>query len=152
MPFSPGRYACGWWLRYNWGMRDRVALVVVAHGSRAPGTREAHLELAAELADQLGVPAHAGFLEISDPDIPGAIDSAVAAGARRVVLLPYFLHHGNHTQRDIPAIIEAARGRHPGVVFDMTPPLGPDPRLVSLSAELARRALATASNDVGSTL
>lgn len=129
-------------LRYNSLIMDAVALVVVAHGSRAPGTREAHLELAEALAAELKLPAYAGFLEISEPDIPTAIDQAVAAGARRVVLLPYFLHRGNHTQRDIPAIIDAASRRHPGVLFDMTPPLGPDPRLVTMSAELARQALA----------
>jgi sirohydrochlorin ferrochelatase len=132
------------------GRSGPVALVVVAHGSRAPGTREAHFELAAGLARELGIPSHPGFLEISEPDIPTAIDSAVAGGATRVVLLPYFLHHGNHTQRDIPAFIEAARGRHPRVVFAMTPPLGPDPRLVSLSAELARQALAAAPGPSGS--
>ena len=129
-------------LRYNSLMSDSAALVVVAHGSRAPGTREAHLELAQALSAELGLPAHAGFLEICEPDIPSAIDQAVAAGAQRIVLLPYFLHRGNHTQRDIPAIIEKASRRHPGVVFDMTPPLGPDPRLVAMSAELARQALA----------
>jgi sirohydrochlorin ferrochelatase len=129
-------------LRYNSLIMDATALVVVAHGSRALGTREAHLELAEALAAELDLPAYAGFLEISEPDIPTAIDEAVAAGARHVVLLPYFLHRGNHTQRDIPAFIEAARRRHAGVAFDMTPPLGPDPRLVTMSAELARQALA----------
>ncbi|HEY6377712.1 MAG TPA: CbiX/SirB N-terminal domain-containing protein [Candidatus Dormibacteraeota bacterium] len=122
-------------------MNQPAALVVIAHGSRAPGTREAPLELADALAGELGLPAVAGFLEISEPDIPTAIDVAVSGGARRIVLLPYFLHRGNHTQRDIPAFIDAARERHPGVVFDMTPPLGPDSRLVSMSAELARSAL-----------
>jgi sirohydrochlorin ferrochelatase len=129
-------------LGYKEGMNQPAALVVIAHGSRAPGTREAHLELAEALGEELGLPAVAGFLEISEPDIPTAIDLAVSGGARRIVLLPYFLHRGNHTQRDIPAFITAARGRHPGVVFEMTPPLGPDSRLVTMSAELARSALA----------
>ena len=128
--------------RYKGGMSSpRAAVVIVAHGSRADGTRAAHLDLARELSAELGVPVSAGFLEISEPDIPTAIDTAVATGAHRLVLLPYFLHRGNHTQRDIPAFIEAARQRHPGVEFAMTPPLGPDPRLTALSAELARRAL-----------
>lgn len=124
--------------------KPSAAVVVVAHGSRADGTREAHLDLARELSAELGVPVTAGFLEISEPDIPTAIDTALAAGARHLVLLSYFLHRGNHTQRDIPAFIDAARERHPGVEFAMTPPLGPDPRLTALSAELARHALGPA--------
>lgn len=128
-------------VRYNIGMTTQEAIILVAHGSRAPGTREAHLDLTADLANHLGHPVTAAFLELTEPDIATAIDAAVAGGARRVVLVPYFLHHGNHTRRDIPEIIEAATARHPGLSLAMTPPLGPDPRLLEISAERARDAL-----------
>jgi sirohydrochlorin ferrochelatase len=130
-------------VRYNWRMAHPAAVILVAHGSRAEGTREAHLDLASELARELDAPVVAAFLELSDPDIPSAIDAAVAAGADRLVLVPYFLHHGNHTRRDIPVIMADARGRHPGVEIAMTPPLGPDPRLVTITADRARETLAT---------
>ena len=116
-------------------------LVLIAHGSRAEGTREAHLAVAEQLAARLGQPVAAAFLELSDPDIPTAIDAAVARGATRVVLLPYFLHHGNHTRRDIPAIAASARERHPGVRVEITDPLGPDDALVEIAAARARVAL-----------
>ena len=122
-------------------MSEGTAVVLCAHGSRAPGTAEAQASVCAELAGDLGLPVLAGFLEITQPDIPTAIDRAIAGGASRVLLLPYFLHAGNHTTRDIPAIVSAAAGRHPGVAIEMTPLLGPDHRLVEICADRARAVL-----------
>jgi sirohydrochlorin ferrochelatase len=123
-------------------MTESSAVVLCAHGSRAAGTAEAQRELAGALARELGVPVYAGFLEITQPDIPAAIDAAVAGGARRVLLLPYFLHAGNHTTRDLPAIIASAGERHPDVEVSMTDLLGPDERLLAICADRARGALA----------
>ena len=121
---------------------DSTAVVLCAHGSRAAGTAEAQQALCDALQAELGVPVLAGFLEITAPDIPAAIDAAVAGGAGRVLLLPYFLHAGNHTTRDLPAIIAAAAVRHPTVEVAMTELLGPDPRLLAICADRARDALA----------
>lgn len=152
--FSPSRTASceprGGSLRYNGGV-DRLAsppssaVVLVAHGSRAEGTAGDHAELAATLAGELGMPVHPAFLEITEPDIPTAIHTAVAAGAREVLLVPYFLLAGNHTRRDIPAFMERAAREHPGVRLRMTRPIGPDPRLVAICADRARDALAGAA-------
>ena len=124
---------------------DSTAVVLCAHGSRAAGTAEAQQALCDALQGELGVPVLAGFLEITPPDIPTAIDAAVAGGARRVLLLPYFLHAGNHTTRDLPAIIAAAAVRHPTVEVAMTDLLGPDPRLLAICVDRARAALAQAA-------
>lgn len=75
-----------------------------------------------------------GYLEITDPDIPTAIDEAVATGVDRVVVLPYFLHPGNHTGRDIPEAVEAARIRHPDATIDLADFFGADPALVATLA------------------
>jgi sirohydrochlorin cobaltochelatase len=119
-------------VRYNSGMDPSSMLIVVAHGSRAEGTPEAHAQLCAEIERRLGVPVSGAFLEITPPDIPSAIDAAVARGATGIVLLPYFLLAGNHTTRDIPEIMERARAAHPGIRVTMTAPVGPDPRLVDI--------------------
>lgn len=122
-------------------MAESTAVVLCAHGSRAAGTAEAQQRLCEALQAELAVPVFAGFLEITPPDIPAAIDAAVAGGARRVLLLPYFLHAGNHTTRDLPAIIAAAAERHPDVEVSMTELLGPDPRLLAICVDRARSAL-----------
>jgi sirohydrochlorin cobaltochelatase len=114
--------------------------IVIAHGSRAPGTTDDHERLCRQLASDAGdtvdhvLPA---YLEINDPTIPAAIDAAVADGAQQLVLLPYFLHAGNHTRRDIPEIMDSARQRHPGVDLVLAPHLGPDQRLTEILLDRA---------------
>lgn len=112
-----------------------TAWIVVAHGSRAPGTVDDHQRVCDELASRAGKAVDAvtgAFLEINEPSIPDAIDAVVAAGASRVVVLPYFLHAGTHTRRDIPALLDDARQRHPGTHFALASHLAPDPRLVEV--------------------
>ena len=123
-----------------------TAWIVIAHGSRAATVTDDHAKVCADLAahasgsglDQVAV--RPAYLEINEPSIPDAIDAAIAEGARRVVLVPYFLHAGNHTGRDIPAFMAAARERHADVELVMAPHLGPDPRLVAILADRARTA------------
>jgi sirohydrochlorin cobaltochelatase len=113
---------------------DRDATVVlVAHGSRVAEANEAHRRLAADLAQRTGRTVLAAFLELADPDIPTALDDA-ASGGGTVLVLPHFLLPGAHTNVDIPALVEAARARHPAARFVQLPHLGADPAIVELLA------------------
>ncbi len=47
---------------------------------------------------------------------------------------PHFLAPGNHTIRDIPDLVEAARSRHPEVRIDSGSHTGSDPALPGLVA------------------
>ncbi|WP_195210453.1 sirohydrochlorin chelatase [Actinomarinicola tropica] len=116
--------------------------LVVAHGSRAPGVTADHDAVCAALGTRApaGIDVRPAYLEINEPSIPDAIDAAVADGAERVVLVPYFLHAGNHTRRDIPAFVDEATVRHPGVALSMAEHLGPDDRLVAILADRAAEA------------
>jgi sirohydrochlorin cobaltochelatase len=111
-----------------------ATVVLVAHGSRVPDANDAHRRLAHDLAARTGRTVLAAFLELADPDIPAALDEA-AAGAATVVVLPYFLLPGAHTQVDIPALVGDACGRHPGVEFVVLPHVGAVPAVVGLLAE-----------------
>ena len=110
-----------------------ATVVLVAHGSRVAEANEAHRRLAAELAERTGRRVLAAFLELAEPDIPTALDEAASAGDE-VLVLPHFLLPGAHTNVDIPGIVDAARGRHPGTRFEQLPHLGADPAIVGLLA------------------
>lgn len=119
-----------------------VAVVVAAHGSRADAANLAHRDLVAALAERVGLLAVLpAFLELAEPSIPDAIDTAVTAGAREVLVLPYFLHPGRHLVEDLPAIVADAQDRHPGVSFRLLGSFGADPAVVDLLAAQARTAL-----------
>jgi sirohydrochlorin ferrochelatase len=115
-----------------------ATVVLVAHGSRVDEANDAHRTLAKALAQRTAATVMPAFLELTEPDVPAAIDAAVADGAIRVVVLPYFLLPGAHTSRDIPAIIEAARDRHPGVELTQVSHLGANPALLdALASQVA---------------
>jgi len=112
------------------------ALILIAHGSRRAPANDAHLDLCGRVGAQLGRHVSPAFLELADPTIPGAIDDAVERhGACHLVLLPYFLHPGNHTLRDIPALVDDARRRHPGVTIEQLDHIGSSDAMVGLVAD-----------------
>ena len=85
------------------------AIVLAGHGSRSAEANDAVVVLARSLASQLGIPVYPGFLEMSSPAIPDAFRAAHAAGATRIVLLPYFLLPGMHVRRDLTELADAGR-------------------------------------------
>ena len=122
-------------------MTGRTIVVLAAHGSRLAAANDAHGALVARVATELGGDVVPGFLELVEPSIGAAIDGAVTGGATRVLVLPYFLHPGNHTSRDIPAIVEEARARHPDASIDVLPLFGADAALSRLISAQLRAAL-----------
>ncbi|CAM9390750.1 unnamed protein product [Discosporangium mesarthrocarpum] len=66
-------------------------------------------------------PAH---MELAEPTIEQAFERCVAAGAESVVCHPFFLSPGRHVTADIPALMEAAAKKHPGVGWVVSKPLG----------------------------
>lgn len=101
------------------------ALLLVDHGSRAASANRVVAAIARKLAkrrpDWIVRFAH---MELAAPTIDDAVDACVAAGAREIVVHPYFLAPGRHSTRDVPVLARAAARRHRGVRVRVTPPLG----------------------------
>ena len=74
-------------------------------------------------------PAH---MELAEPSIATAFDACVARGATTVVVSPYFLLPGRHWSQDIPALVEQAAARHPGVRFLVAAPFGLHPMMAEV--------------------
>ncbi len=116
------------------GPTESEAVLLVAHGSRNPAAAMDHEELCRRVTEAAGVAVRPAYLELSDPSVPDAVATAVGDGATRVRLVPLFLHTGNHVQRDLPALADAARAAHPGVDVVLDEHVGADPGLVTLVA------------------
>ena len=111
----------------------QAALLLIAHGSR-------HAEANADLfhvADELrrrgdyGV-VEASFLELAEPDILTAARKCVEQGARRLILLPYFLSAGVHARDDLRATQAALSRQYPEVDVRLAEPLGRHELLIQL--------------------
>jgi sirohydrochlorin ferrochelatase len=86
----------------------------------------------------------AAFLEINSPSIPEGIDICVAEGAKRIILLPYFLHLGNHVQKDLPGYVKKSRQLYPDVIISLSSHLGFHQKLVEIADERLFEALEVA--------
>jgi sirohydrochlorin cobaltochelatase len=100
-------------------------LLLVAHGSVCA---RSDLEMRA-LAGLVGralpdVAVEVGYLEMSEPPAGPVADRLVAAGCRRVVVLPLMLLGAGHAKSDVPAVVHEARLRHGDVHFPFGAPLG----------------------------
>jgi sirohydrochlorin ferrochelatase len=115
--------------------------VIAAHGSpRAESNADLECLADAVRGRCAFAEVRLAYLECNAPDIATAVDACAAAGAERIVVVPWFLHTGNHVARDIPDILAGALRRHPGVEILMAPFAGSSPRVTGVIAARARAA------------
>jgi len=119
-----------------------TGIIVFAHGSRVESANEAVRTVARGLVSATGCDhVEAAFLELGQPDLQGAADRLVAMGARRIIIIPYFLTLGLHMERDLPPLAQAIARQHDGVIVKVTPPLDGHPGLVEILADRAKAEL-----------
>lgn len=120
----------------------KPAIILFAHGSRDPlwcGPVEAvatriRARLAASSQDGL---VGCAYLELMQPDLPSLAKDFIAGGAKQLRILPMFLGVGRHAREDLPQLVAQLRKTHPGIVIDLRPAVGEDPRLLDLLADMA---------------
>lgn len=120
----------------------KTALLMMAHGSRIAEANQAAHEIATMVQELTGFEImEVSFRELHEPNIQQGIDSCVARGAGRILLMPYFLFMGAHVQHDLPEEIIEAQKRHPGLIMEMGEHLGAHRKLAEIEAERVAQAL-----------
>lgn len=103
------------------------ALVLFAHGARAPGWAAPFERLrelaAARLPDSV---VSLAFLELMTPALPDEVAALAARGITDITIVPVFLGQGGHLQRDLPALVERLRTAHPRLSIKVAGPVGED--------------------------
>jgi len=123
----------------------KTAVLLMAHGSRIAEANDAVREIAALVKEISGYPiVEVSFREMHLPSIQQGIDSCVAQGAERILLLPYFLFVGAHVQEDLPEEMAMARERYPNVEFAMGSHLGVHRKLAEIVSERIGQGLVAA--------
>ncbi len=110
-----------------------TAVVVVDHGSRRSSSNAMLEELVQRFADQSPFDiVEAAHMELAEPSIQTAFRRCVERGARKVVVLPYFLLPGRHWHEDIPRLTREAAAEHPGVAYLVASPIGLHPLMLGV--------------------
>jgi len=109
------------------------AILLVDHGSRRAEANAVLDAIAGLLRRRLpGRVVEIAHLELAPPTIDEGIDACIRAGAREIVVHPFFLTPGSHGAGDVPALAAAAADRHSGVSIRVTAPLGAHEALVDV--------------------
>jgi sirohydrochlorin ferrochelatase len=118
-----------------------TGFVVFAHGSRVESANQAVRDVSVQMAASGRHIVEAAFLELGEPDLAGAARRLVSRGAKRIVVIPYFLTLGTHMQRDLPRLAHEASRANDGVEIQITSPLDGHPGLLQALLDRAGEAL-----------
>ena len=87
-----------------------IPVVGLAHGSRHPRGADAIEALMIAVGAAAGVPAHAAYLDLAQPDLGTVVAQLATEGHRRVVVVPLLFTVAFHATVDVPdAVAEAAQ-------------------------------------------
>src|SRR6476469_578754 len=117
-------------------------IIIVDHGSRRDESNQMLEHLAVLSAERfrqrysIVEPAH---MELAEPSIASAYARCVERGAKRVVVVPFFLGPGKHWTQDIPRLTADAAARFPETAFHVSPTLGIDDLILDLLDKRATR-------------
>lgn len=127
-------------------------IVLIGHGS--PRKDANRIEVVGSLLHRIMHPGCSGgcvkvaYLQFAEPGIAEALDACIREGARKIIVHPFFLSAGMHVTADIPALLDEARGRYPGVEIVYTEPLGIHEKLAHVVIERIRAAAPLSPADI----
>jgi sirohydrochlorin ferrochelatase len=118
------------------------AVILLGHGSRVP---EAGRDME-RIAEEMRRRSNEAVVEICymsqlGPHFPEAFGKCMQRGATEVIVIPYFLHLGQHMRADIPAILQEEAQKFPNVRVVLGKNLGFDLTLVNLVEKRVRESL-----------
>jgi sirohydrochlorin cobaltochelatase len=113
-------------------------LILFAHGARDPRWASPFVQTAERLRVlEPDCRVELAYLEFMPPDLATAGHTLALAGCLQVDVLPMFLGTGGHVRKDLPELVQALRGSHPGIDWRLHPAIGESPLLVDAMAGIA---------------
>ncbi|MEU8028433.1 sirohydrochlorin chelatase [Streptomyces sp. NPDC049099] len=115
--------------------RAEVTVLLVGRGSTDPDANAEVFKAARLLWEGRGYAGvETAFVSLAAPDVPSGLDRCARLGARRIVVLPYFLFTGILPDRVRQQTEEWAAG-HPEADVRSADVIGPEPELLGLVME-----------------
>ncbi|GGW54885.1 sirohydrochlorin chelatase [Streptomyces caelestis] len=114
------------------GDRADVTVLLVGRGSTDPDANAEVYKAARLLWEGRGYAGiETAFVSLAAPDVPSGLDRCARLGARRIVVLPYFLFTGILPDR-VRMQAEGWAAAHPEVEVRSADVIGPEPELLDL--------------------
>ncbi len=118
----------------------KTAVIILGHGSRSGKADEQIKHVAAEVRKSFGsaIVEHA-FLQYMKPVAEEVLEQCIRLGARKIVVVPFFLQPGTHVTGHIPQFIDKARKLYPEVDIQATDFAGSHPLMTDIVLSLLSR-------------
>ncbi len=115
-----------------------TALILFAHGARDPEWANPMRRVQAAIQDrQPETPVELAFLEFMAPTLSESIATLIAAGKKKIVIMPMFIAQGGHLKRDVPQMLDELRLTYPDIEFLLGNAIGAHEIVVQAMAEAA---------------
>jgi sirohydrochlorin ferrochelatase len=115
----------------------KKAVIILGHGSRSGGNDPTLKRIAEELQRSAGETIiEYAFLQYAQPSADVALDRCIKQGAKKIVIIPFFMQAGGHVTRDIPAFLDKARSQHPECDIRSTNYVGVHPLMSRIVMDL----------------
>ncbi len=119
-------------------MTNTRATVLFAHGSRDPlWSRPIEAVAARMTALDPQSRVCCAYLELTQPDLPGVVETLLASGVDEIVVVPMFLGVGRHARNDLPELVRQLTTQYPDLRIQLRPAVGEDPQVIDLLARMA---------------
>ena len=116
-----------------------TAVLLIAHGSRRASANEDLVQLAGLVAERGRFEiVEVSYLELLEPTISTGGRTCVERGARRVLMLPYFLSSGVHVVTDLEKQRHQLAAQFHDVEFVLCPHLGLHPLMAEIVLDRLR--------------
>jgi len=114
------------------------SIILFAHGSRDPLWHAPIKAVAARVKEiSPSVEVRCAYLELTEPSLTKVANELVDRGYKEIHITPLFLGVGKHAREDLPELIKELKLMHPSIDISCAPPVGEDPRVVDLIAQVS---------------
>jgi sirohydrochlorin ferrochelatase len=118
----------------------KTAVIILGHGSRGDGNDAAVKRIVAAIRESgAGDIVEYAYLQYVQPTPEEALDRCIQQGAKKIVIVPYFMQAGVHVTMDIPAFLEKAKKQYPTLDIRVTDFVGAHPLMEQIVADLIRK-------------
>ncbi|MEC1177120.1 CbiX/SirB N-terminal domain-containing protein [Metasolibacillus meyeri] len=123
------------------GQHPDTTILFIARGSSDAGAKADFYKITQLLAEKLHVKSvECAFMGVTTPTVPDGIEHCVKSGAKRIVMLPYFLFTGILMER-MKKMREQFGEVYPDVAIDIAGYFGYHPELQHVLVERAEQAI-----------
>ncbi len=115
----------------------KTAVIILGHGSRSGGDSTIG-RVAASVKTRGGFEiVEYAFLQYARPIPDEALNRCISQGAKRIVIVPFFMQQGAHVTKGIPSLVERAKRQNPAVDIVVTDFVGSHPLMADIVLDLA---------------